>query len=186
MSDGNSFIAGVSGRYATALFGLAQEGGVTEAVAGDLSGLAAVIEQSEDLKNLIRNPLMSREDQTKGIVAIAEKFNFNALTVKFLGLVASKRRLFFLPQMLKDFAKLVSAARGEIDAEVTSAAPLSADKLELVETALTQTVGRDVKLRATVDESLLGGLVIKVGSRMIDNSLRTKIQNLKVVMKEAG
>lgn len=186
MSDENSFIAGVSGRYATALFGLAQEGGVTDDVAGDLGGLSDAIEQSDDLKNLIRNPLMGREDQTKGIVAVAEKFGFNALTRQFLGLVASKRRLYFLPQMIRDFSSLVSAARGEINAEVASATPLSADKLSLVEQTLTQTVGKDVKLRATVDESLLGGIVIKVGSRMIDNSLRTKIQNLKVAMKEVG
>lgn len=186
MSDEISFVAGVSGRYATALFGLAQDNAAIDAVAGDMDGLSAAIEQSQDLRNLIRSPLVSREDQTKGIVAIAEKAGFNTFTRKFLGLVASKRRLFFLPQMIKDFSKLVSVARGEINAEVTSAAPLSASQLTLVNQALADAVGQDVKLRTIVDESLLGGLVVKVGSRMIDNSVKTKIQNLKVAMKEVG
>jgi len=179
-------VAGVSGRYATALFGLATDGNEVDAVAADLENLSSAIEQSADLQSLIRNPLLGREDQTRGIVAVAEKAGFNQLTRNFLGLVASKRRLFFLSQMIRDFAKLVSAARGELDAEVASAAPLSSSQLALVNEALAEAVGQDVKLRTSVDESLIGGLIVKVGSRMIDNSLRTKIQNLKVAMKEVG
>jgi F-type H+-transporting ATPase subunit delta len=179
-------VAGVSGRYATALFGLATDGGVVDAVAADLEDLNAAIEQNSDLQSLIRNPLLGRADQTRGIVAVAERAGFDLLTRNFLGLVASKRRLFFLSQMIRDFAKLVSAARGEVDAEVTTAVPLSSAQLSLVKEALTEAVGQEVKLRTTVDESLLGGLIAKVGSRMIDNSLRTKIQTLKVAMKEVG
>jgi F-type H+-transporting ATPase subunit delta len=157
-----------------------------DAVAGDLASLDQAIIDSAELQSLIRNPLMGREDQTKGIVAIAEKAGFNGLTRNFLGLVASNRRLFFLPQMIRDFTKLVSVARGEVTAEVTSATPLTDTQLASVNDALAEAEGQDVKLSAVVDESLLGGLVIKVGSRMLDNSLRTKIQNLKVVMKEVG
>ncbi len=186
MSDEISFVAGVSGRYATALFGLATDKDAVDVVADDLTPLNQAISDNADLRSLIRNPLLGREDQTKGIVAIAEKAGLNDLTRNFLGLVARNRRLFFLPQMIKDFAKLVSVARGEMTAEVASAAPLSDTQLKTVQSALADVEGQDVKLTSVVDESLLGGLVIKVGSRMIDNSLRTKIQNLKVVMKEVG
>ena len=186
MSDENSFVAGVSGRYATALFGLTSDNGAVDAVADDLASLDQAIIDSADLQSLIRNPLMGREDQIKGIVAIADKAGFSGLTRNFLGLAACNRRLFFLPQMIRDFAKLVSAARGEVNAEVASAAPLSDAQLASVNDALAEVEGQDVKLSSVVDESLLAGLVIKVGSRMIDNSLRTKIQNLKVTMKEVG
>lgn len=186
MSDQDSFVAGVSGRYATALFGLATDGGAIDAVAADLENLSAMIERSSDLRSLIRNPLLGRDDQTKGIVAVAERAKFNILTRNFLGLVASKRRLFFLSRMIRDFSRLVSVARGEVDAEVASAVPLTPSQLAAVKKALVEAVGQEVILRTTVDESLLGGLIAKVGSRMIDNSLRTKIQNLKVAMKEVG
>lgn len=186
MSDENSFVAGVSGRYATALFGLASESGSVDAVADDMAALERAIAGSTDLQGLIKNPLLGRDDQIRGIVAIAEKAGFNPLSCKFLGLVANNRRLFFVSQMIKDFAKLVSVARGEISADVASAAPLTDAQIGRVKDALAEVVGQDVKLRTSVDESLLGGLVIKVGSRMIDNSLRTKIQNLKVAMKEVG
>jgi F-type H+-transporting ATPase subunit delta len=168
------------------LFGLATDKDAVDVVADDLTPLNQAISDNADLRSLIRNPLLGREDQTKGIVAIAEKAGLNDLTRNFLGLVARNRRLFFLPQMIKDFAKLVSVARGEVTAEVASAAPLSDTQLKTVQSALADVEGQDVKLTSVVDESLLGGLVIKVGSRMIDNSLRTKIQNLKVVMKEVG
>jgi F-type H+-transporting ATPase subunit delta len=186
VSDENTFVAGVSGRYATALFGLASDNDAVDAVADDMAALGRAITDSSDLQGLIRNPLMGRDEQTKGITAIAQKAGFNSLTQNFLGLIAQNRRLFFASQMIKDFAKLVAVSRGEVSAEVASAAPLTDAQFGLVKDALAEVVGQDVTLRSAVDESLLGGLVIQVGSRMIDNSLRTKIQNLKVAMKEVG
>lgn len=186
MSQVKSYVAGVAGRYATALFGLAREDGLRDQVAADLGRLDAMLNEAPDLQTLIGNPLLTREAQGRGIGAIAEKAEFSDLTRRFLLLVAQNRRLLFLPYMIRAYGAFLAAERGEIDAQVTSAVKLTEAQESTLAKLLDKGTGKTVKLRTVVDEDLIGGLVVQVGSRMIDNSLRTKIQDLSVAMKEVG
>lgn len=181
-----SIVSGLSGRYATALFDLAGDGGELDAVAADMVRMADLLAESADLNRLVRSPVLSREDQGRAIDAVMEKAEFGDLARRFVGLVARNRRLFALADMIRDFAKLMANHRGEVTAEVTSAQALDDAQLTAVSAGLAKAVGRDVKISAQVDEGLLGGMIVKVGSRMVDSSLRTKLQNLQFAMKEVG
>ncbi len=179
-------VSGISGRYATALFDLALDQTALEPVADDLASLGRMIDDSDDLRRLVRSPVIGRRAQIAALDAIMEKAGANDLTRKFVGLVARNRRLFALPGMIRGFARLMAQHRGEVAGEVISAHPLSDDQLQALKAQLKTAVGSDVQLETRVDAALLGGLVVKIGSRMIDSSLRTKLQNLKFVMKGAG
>jgi F-type H+-transporting ATPase subunit delta len=177
-------VAGAAGRYATALFDLAREGNALDAVAGDLSSFERMLSESTDLQRLVRSPVFSAEDQSRAVGAIVARTGASPLTSNFLGLIARNRRLFAVPEMIKGFRSLLARHRREVTAEVVSAHPLNAGQLAELKATLKSSVGQDVQLSANVDPSLLGGLVVKVGSRMIDSSLRTKLNNLKIAMKE--
>ena len=176
-------VSGVPGRYASALFELASEEKATEEVSRQLSTFQSAIDQSEDLSRLVRSPVFSSEDQVAALGAVAGQLGITGTTLNFLKLVAKNRRLSVIPDMIKAFATLLAASKGEVAGEVTSAEPLSATQLADLKAALKSSLGRDVALTTRVDSSLLGGLIVKVGSRMMDNSLKTKLQTLKIAMK---
>jgi F-type H+-transporting ATPase subunit delta len=176
----------LAGRYATALFELAEEQEVLDAVAGDLHGLRQLIAASADLGRLIRSPVVSREDQARALAAIAERAGFHELTRRFLGLLAHNRRLFALPEMAAAYDALLAERRGEVAGEVVSAVALSKAQLESVQKHLTAAVGQTVKLSTAVDPNLLGGLVVRIGSRMIDASIRTKLRQLELALRGAA
>lgn len=179
-------MTGIAGRYATALFELALEQEAADDVAGDLQGLGALIDESADLLRLVRSPVLTRAEQSRAMAAVLEKAGVHILTRNFVALIAANRRLFALPGMIRAYQQLLAAHRGEIAGEVISASQLSNAQLDAVRKQLAQAMGQEVQLESTVDESLIGGLVVRVGSRMVDYSLRTKLQNLKVAMKGAG
>ncbi|NQV79449.1 MAG: F0F1 ATP synthase subunit delta [Alphaproteobacteria bacterium] len=179
-------VSGIAGRYANALFDLARDDSALDAVASDIASLGRMIGSSDDLRRLVKSPVIRHAAQASALDALMEKAEMSGLTRKFIGLVAQNRRLFALPDMIRGFAQFMARHRGEIAGEVISAHPLSAAQLAALTVQLKATVGSNVQLDAKVDASLLGGLVVKVGSRMIDSSLRTKLQNLKVAMKGAG
>lgn len=174
------------GRYATALFELAEESGALEAVETDLNRFNDMLNDSEDLQRLVRSPVFTAEDQMRAIAAILEKAEIGGLTGNFIKLVAKNRRLFGIKGMVKAYRALMAAHRGEMAAEVTSAEKLSDTQLDALRASLKSAIGQDVTVDTKVDASLLGGLIVKVGSRMVDSSLRTKLQNLKIAMKEVG
>jgi len=176
-------VSGVPGRYASALFELATEEKATEEVSRQLHTFQSAIDQSEDLNRLVRSPVFSSEDQVSALGAVAGQLGITGATLNFLKLVAKNRRLSVIPDMIKAFATLLAASKGEVAGEVTSAEPLSATQLADLKAALKSSLGRDVALTTRVDSSLLGGLIVKVGSRMMDNSLKTKLQTLKIAMK---
>ncbi|MGE3475685.1 MAG: F0F1 ATP synthase subunit delta [Rhodospirillaceae bacterium] len=178
--------SGVSGRYASALYDLADEKGALDAVAADLANLQKMIDESDDFRRFIKSPILSRADQSKGVNAIVEKAQLSPITKKFLGLAAQNRRLSALPGMIRGFRAILAERRGQAAAEVTSAAPLSdSQRMSLVD-QLKKSVGRNVDIVAKVDPSILGGLIVRVGSRMVDSSLRSKLQRLKLAMKGVG
>lgn len=177
---------GVAGRYASALFDLAKESSKTGEVEADLVRFQGLLDTSTDLVRMVRSPVIAADDQARAIAAILDKAGIGGLAGNFLKLIAGKRRLFAVGDMIKAYRALAARARGEIAAEVTSAAPLNETQTAALKEALKASVGKDVSLAARVDPSLLGGLVVKVGSRMIDSSLRTKLQNLKVTLTGAG
>ena len=179
-------VSGIAGRYATALFDLAIDEGALDQTADDMASLGRMIADSSDLHRLVRSPVIGSAAQVEAIEAVMAKAQFGSLTQKFVGLVSSNRRLFALPSMVQSFAQLMASHRGEIAGEVISAHPMSAAQLDVVRAQLKSAVGSDVQIDAKVDPSLLGGLIVKIGSRMIDSSLRTKLQNLKFAMKGAG
>jgi F-type H+-transporting ATPase subunit delta len=176
-------VSGVPGRYASALFELAGEEKATELVGHELANVQSAIDQSADLSRLVRSPVFSADDQVAALAAVAGQIGVTGTTLNFLKLAAKNRRLSALPDMIKAYATLLSQSKGEIAGEVTSAAPLSAQQLSDLKAALKTALGRDVALSTRVDDSILGGLIVKVGSRMMDNSLKTKLQSLKIAMK---
>jgi F-type H+-transporting ATPase subunit delta len=178
--------AGVGGRYARALFDLADEGRALDRVAQDLAQLQAMIRDSLDLRRLLMSPMFSRDEQGRAVAAIAERAGFADVTRRFLGLVAQNRRLFALPDMIRAFRSLLAKRRGESTASMISAVPLGDAQVQALRAALKQITGADVQLEVAVDPDLLGGLVVKMGSRMLDSSLRTKLQRLQFVLKGAA
>ncbi len=178
--------SGLAARYALALFELADEHKKLDRVADDLRTLDAAIAESGDLRRLMRSPVISRADQGRAFAAVLESAGADDLTRRFVGVVAANRRLFALRDMIAAYLAELAARRGEVTAEVTSARRLSEAQGRAIEAALRRVVGRKVSLVLTVDPSLIGGLVVKVGSRMIDSSLRTQLQRMKLAMKGAG
>ncbi|MBI1237703.1 MAG: F0F1 ATP synthase subunit delta [Alphaproteobacteria bacterium] len=175
----------LAGRYANALYELAQEEGQTDAVGRDLAMIRQMIAESEDLRRLVRSPVFSREEQGRAIGALLERAGVSALTHRFVLFVASQRRLFALADMARAFAALVAMARGEMTAEVTSAQPLNPTQIASLKASLKAAYGRDVSLETRVDPGLIGGLIVQAGSRMVDSSIRTKLANLAIAMKGA-
>lgn len=186
MSDSGSLTSGISGRYATALFELAREADQIDGLEGDLNALDSALSESDDLRQLISSPAYSRDQQGRGMAAVAEKMGLSPLTANTLGLMATKRRLFVLPAVIRDVQRLIADYRGIVTAEVRAATPLSEAQSKALAAALHEAAGREVKINTTVDESLIGGLVVQLGSRMIDTSVRAKLDSLKNVMKEVG
>jgi F-type H+-transporting ATPase subunit delta len=179
-------MASMAGRYAAALFDLAKEEGQLPRVEGDLKAFQAMLDESADLRRLIRSPVISAEDQSEALDAVLAKAGVSPLTVNFFRLIARNRRLFAVADMIRDFRALLARERGEVSADVASAHPLTAEQLSALKEALRMQIGKEVQVNTRVDPGLLGGLVVKVGSRMIDSSLRTKLNNLKVAMKGLG
>lgn len=183
MPDHAVHASGLAGRYASALFGLAREAEALDAVAADLRALRDLLDESEDLRRLIRSPVLSRDEQRRAITAVAEKGGAHDLTRRFLGLIAEKRRLFALADMIEAYRAMLAAHRGEIQAEVLSAVPLTDEQRQTVERQLTEAAGQKVQIRSEVDPDLLGGLIVRVGSRMVDASLRTRLHQLELAMR---
>jgi F-type H+-transporting ATPase subunit delta len=171
------------GRYATALFELAQETNSVAAVSADLDSFANMLHSSDDLTRLVRSPVFGAAEQISALDAIFTQAGIKSLAANFIRLAAKNRRLFAVGDMVKAYRALLAASRGEIAGEVTSAEKLSSAQLIKLKAQLKASVGSDVELTTIVDPSILGGLIVKVGSRMVDNSLSTKLQNLKVSMK---
>ncbi len=177
---------GLAQRYATAVFELARDAQRLDGVGSDLAGLVALMDQSADLKRLVESPVISRADQGKAILAVAERAGVDDLTRRFLGLLAEHRRLFALPGVAKAYAGMLAAHKGEVAAEVVSAAPLGAAELATLEKSIAGFVGQAVTVETRVDPALLGGVVVRVGSRMLDASLRTKLMQLEQTLKGRG
>ena len=186
MSEPASISSGIAARYATALFELAKDDKALKSLEADAEALGAALESSADLRAMIASPVISREDQAAAMAAIAKKMKLSALMANTLALMGSKRRLFVLPQLVADVQARIAAEKGEVTAEVTSAAALSADQTKKLAATLKARGGKDVKLKVAVDESLIGGLVVKLGSTMIDTSVRAKRAALQNAMKEVG
>ncbi len=186
VSETASISSGIAERYATAIFELAKEQKVLEQLESNVTDLAAALDQSADLRDLITSPVISREDQGKAIAAIGKKMELAPVLLNGLGLMAQKRRLFVLPQLLGQLRAMIAEDKGEVAAEVTSAKALTKAQSEKLSKALKARVGKEVNVNATVDEGLIGGLVVKVGSKMIDTSIRSKLNSLQNAMKEVG
>ena len=175
--------ASLSGRYATALFELARDAKQLEAVSASLETLKAALAESDDLRRLIASPLVTRDEAVKAVAALAGSLKLDPTTAKFLGVLASNRRLGQLSAAIRAFATLAAQYRGEITAQVTTAHPLEADQIEALKAKLKAEYERDVALELSVDPAILGGLVVKVGSRQVDGSIRTKLNSLANAMK---
>lgn len=186
MSENASISAGIAARYATAIFELAKDEKSIDALEKDVAALEAVMVDSDDFAKLITSPVYSREDTAAAITAVAKKMKLGGNLTNLLGLMAEKRRLFVLPQLLAALRGLIADEKGEVTAEVTAAKALTKAQSDKLAKALAAQVGKDVKVNATVDESLIGGLVVKVGSKMIDTSIRSKLSSLQNAMKEVG
>ncbi len=186
VSEPVSISAGIAQRYATAVFELAKDGKDLKAVEGDIDALDAALADSADLRNLISSPVVTREEQAVAMGAIAKKMKLSPMVTNTLGLMAQKRRLFALPQLIVALRALIAEDKGEVTAEVTSAKAMTKAQQDKLAKALKGTIGKDVKVNVAVDESLIGGLVVKVGSRMIDTSIKAKLDALQNSMKEVG
>lgn len=173
----------VAGRYARALFDLASENKAVAEVAKALAAFQALVTESPDLQRLMSSPVFKTEDQVSAVAALASKAGISGLALNFLNVMSSNRRLAAVPGAIASFNALVAQAKGETTAEVTSAEKLSAKQLADLKAALKSATGSDVAITAKVEPAILGGLIVKVGSRMMDNSLRTKLNSLQVAMK---
>jgi F-type H+-transporting ATPase subunit delta len=181
-----TLVAGMAGRYAIALFDLALDEDKLEEVEEGLDRVDALLGQSDDFARVVRSPVFSSEEQGRALVAIAQHTGVTGLTANFLQLLVKNRRLFALRDIVSGFRRLLADHRGEVTAEVTSAVPLSEAQTEELKATLKAKTGKTVTLNTTVDPSILGGLIVKIGSRMIDTSIRSKLNALKYAMKEVG
>ena len=186
MSDQASTSKGIAKRYATALFDLASETDDISSLEKNVETLTQAIDESADLNTLISSPIYSRDQQKNAIGAIAKKMGVSAVMINALSLMAEKRRLFVVPTFLSVLQDLISESKNEITAEVVSAQSLSKGQVEKLGKSLKNNFGKDVKINATVDPTLIGGMVVKVGSRMIDTTIRAKLNSLQNAMKEVG
>ena len=174
---------GLAGRYANAVFELAQEQKAVEAVSTDLASLRRAMETSSDLNRLVRSPVFGAEDQARALKAILQTMGASELSIKFVLLLAAKRRLFVLTQIIRQYEHLAARSRGETEAEVTAARALNDAEINELKTALKAKLGKEPRLHTKVDPTLLGGLIVKVGSRMIDSSIRTKLMGIRAAMR---
>lgn len=186
VSEPASISSGIAARYALAVFELAKELKALKSLESDIDALDGVLKGSAELRDMIASPVVSRDDQGRAIAAIAAKMGLSELVANTLALMAQKRRLFVLPQLVADLRARIAHEKGEVTADVVSATKLSAAQAKELAAALKASFGKTVKLNATVDESLIGGLVVKVGSKMIDTSIRSKLASLQNAMKEVG
>jgi F-type H+-transporting ATPase subunit delta len=179
-------VSGVSGRYATALFELARDEKSIDAVRADLDRFEAMLADSADLKRLVRSPVFSADSQSKALAAVLNQAGISGIAANFLKVLTANRRLFVVSDVIRAFRALVARFKGEATADVTVAEALSDKNLDALKTALKSVTGKDVALNVKIDPSIIGGLVVKLGSRMVDSSLRTKLNSIKHAMKEAG
>lgn len=186
MAKSSSPISGIADRYAGSLFELAVQSKSVAKVETDLSRFEELLAGSDDLSRMIKSPVFSADEQYKAVAAIADKAKITGLVGNFLRVVARNRRLFAVPAMIKAFRNIATEQRGEVAADVVSAHPLTAPQKSELSAALKGVTGKDVVISAAVDPSLLGGLVVKIGSRQIDTSLKTKLNSLKLALKEVG
>ena len=184
-SQGDTVVSGVAGRYASALFELARENKAIDDVAGDLDAFDALIRESDDLRRLIRSPVFSAEAQEKAVTAILERAGIRGLAQNFIRLVAGNRRLFALPDMIRGFRALVAKSKGIVQAEVRLAEQPSERVLGEIKSALRDVAKAEIDLDVKIDPALIGGLVVRIGSRMVDASLRTKLNAIRLAMREA-
>jgi len=175
----------MAGRYATALFELARETNSIDAVKADLERFDALVGESADLNRLVRSPVFSAEEQLQALAAVLERAGIGGLAAKFLKLVTANRRLFAARDMVRSYRELVALHKGEATAEVTVAEPLKDDHAAALKSALKAVSGKDVDLNLKIDAAIIGGLVVKLGSRMVDTSLRTRLNAIRHAMKEA-
>jgi F-type H+-transporting ATPase subunit delta len=179
-------VSGLAERYAAALFDIADERRTLDEVASDLRQLRTMLAESVDLTRLVRSPILTRGEQGKAISALAERAGFAPLVRDFLAVVAKNRRLFAVPAMIEAYLAKLAERRGEVTAEVIAAQPLSETQLALLSDQLRRSVGRRVSVEPRVDPGLIGGMIVKVGSRMVDGSIKSKLQRLQLAMKGIG
>ena len=181
-----AIVSGMAGRYATALFELSLEGNAVDAVKADLERFDALVAESADLTRLVRSPVFSVEDQVKALRAVLEAAGIGGISAQFLNVVASNRRLFAVRDMIRGYRQLVARHKGEVTAEVTLAEKPSDAHLAAIRDALEAATNKDVQVDVKIDPAIIGGLVVKLGSRMVDSSLRTKLNAIKHAMKEVS
>lgn len=186
MSETASISTGIASRYATAVFDLATEDKALDALEADLAALEAALADSEDLRDLIASPIYTREDMQAGITAVVSAMGLGVIVSNTLKLMATKRRLFVVPQLIVALREMIAVHKGEVTADVVTAKALTKTQSDKLAKALKAAVGKDVKLNTTVDERIIGGLVVKVGSKMVDTSIRSKLNTLQNTMKEVG
>jgi F-type H+-transporting ATPase subunit delta len=186
VAEEGPIVSGIAGRYASALFDLAVEQGAVDRVKTELESFDQSIQGSEDLQRLVRNPVFSAEQQVAAVGALLERGGIGGLTANFLKLVATRRRLFAVRDMVRAFVALAEARAGVVRAEVSVADPMSAHHRKAVVDMLSGITGKQVTVTEVVNPALIGGIVVKLGSRMVDASVRTKLNSLKVAMKEVG
>jgi F-type H+-transporting ATPase subunit delta len=179
-------VSGLAERYAVALFDLADERRMLDEVASNLRQLRAMLEASSDLTRLIRSPVLSRDQQGAAMGVVAERAELSPLVRDFLAVVARNRRLFAVPAMIEAFLTKLAARRGEVNAQVTAALPLTEAQLAALNEQLRRSIGSRVSVDVQVDPGLIGGMIVKVGSRMVDGSVRSKLQRLQLAMKSTG
>ena len=176
----------IAGRYAQAVFDIVKEDGGLDALAQQAEDLGAALSDSADLRALIGSPIYTRDDQARAIAALSQRMGLSAVLANTLQLMARNRRLFVLPQLVRQLQALIAAERGEVTAEVTSAVALTDDQQARLRDTLARKSGKTVKLNTRVDEGLIGGMIVKLGSQMIDSSIRSKLASLQNAMKEVG
>ena len=186
MSEPASISTGIAARYASAVYELAKDDKAVKTLEGDIDTLSAALADSADLNALIQSPIYSREEQAAAITAVAQKAGLSGLMTNTLALMADKRRLFVVPQLLQALRAIIAEDKGEVTAEVTSAKALTKAQSDKLAKTLKARMGKDVSITASVDESLIGGLIVKVGSKMIDTSIRSRLASLQNAMKEVG
>jgi len=186
VTDTSTLRSSAAGRYANALFELAAEADALAQTEKDMEALGQALEASAELRAVIRSPIYTRDEQGRAMAAVAGAMGLSALVRNVVGLMASKRRLFVLDDVIAIFAQLMAEHRGEVTAEVTAARALSETQQGALAETLKKAIGREVKLNLTVDEKIIGGLVVKVGSKMIDTSIRSKLASLQNAMREVG
>ena len=186
MANSVSMSQSIAGRYAQAVFDIVKDDGGLDDLARQTDDLIAALDDSDDLRNLIASPIYTRDQQSRAIAALADKMGLSKTLSNTLKLMAQNRRLFVLPQLLGQLQRLIAIERGEVTADVTSAVALSDDQQKRLRDTLAEKSGKTVKLNTRVDESLIGGMIVKLGSQMVDSSVRSKLASLQNAMKEVG